>query len=342
MIKYIFIAIFSISAVSAKSIQIVSPTEIDDVEESFIQECSDNNNSIECGCLRSQLMLELSDQLQLLERQKDIENIDLALKSLAVSDRSVQFHALVVLGPWASQNGVDDHVYPFLTSEIPLLENYAAKILRYSNNSKYVQLAEQYLNGHTVSNPQNTESQFLYSSFNISDDFKEQFSLYPSSKHFSVADYDTRDFVGIGFISNNPISQILSFYDQSTNVVALNIQDKEKQWAELYTAGEQTVFFGPIAKQIQELQKKFEETQDLSLIPQIEKLANEFEVLSQTLLTPGLYAINPPNRDDNNSLVESARWYFLKPVNDRPSKLVFIYFDPLLQQTVIQLIKKRN
>lgn len=106
MKQLIMISLLSMNLLQARSIQVRAFKEIGNVAVAYTQTCKENKTSEACVALRAQLHLSIVDQLNILEQERNIKNVPIALKALKINDRAIRLSALIVLGPWAKRSRV--------------------------------------------------------------------------------------------------------------------------------------------------------------------------------------------------------------------------------------------
>ena len=302
----------------------------------YDQQCKadDEEPSLECGWLKGMVVAEVLEALEQTERSRDQRGASEAMEALDLDDEpEIQVAACRVLALFPYDTAATPKLTHMMFSPYTQVQSMAAVLLTRDPDQKMGGLGYQYNERHR-SNPSSSpyeEKQFPPSYAKLG------FPEYPGAVHFPPGDSDR----SIGWATTDSASDAESKLSQMLNVKSIGYQEWNDRSQQVYAKGAPSI--DPSAmEEIQKLSEEYAKTQDPKIIQKMEELQKK---MSEPAEKAGKIMENLVNNVSNPRLgldANTMRYFIAEEKEGRISKLIAVYPDPAIQQTVIEMMWDLN
>ncbi len=328
-----WVIVFSFQCALVSGFEVEKTRIVDDPIETYTEECT-GVDSIECDVLRSLVVGDLIENLEMMERGSDNRNLYAAREAFEVPDIRVKIAALKVLGQKVDQvPDMVDAVGELLKTENLFLQYYAARFIQRSKQSQWTRLANQFLNNHASQVPDMDE----FYAETAHPDLKEgQFQAFPNSTPSILLDIVKEKFQVAGFTCDASIDEVLAFYKNQTQGKLLTMEEALEFQSEQNMTFQNDYLSDPLFKDFERMTAELIKNPTQETAGRIEKKNIELKEKFNNLEMSPLYQLVPGGGFDED-LWKTAKLSYLDMKLHSPYRVIMVYFDALLGKTVVQL-----
>ena len=328
-----WVIVFSLQCALASGFEVEKTRIVDDPTETYTAECT-GVDSIECDVLRSVVVGDLIENLEMMERGSDNRNLYAAREAFEVPDIQVKIAALKVLGQKVEQvPDMVDAVGELLKTENLFLQYYAARFIQRSKPSQWTRLANQFFNNHASQVPNMDE---FYAETTHPDLNEGQFQAFPNSTPAILLDIVKEKFQVAGFTCDAPVEDVVAFYKNQTQGKLLTMEEAQEFQSEQNMTFQNDYLNDPLFKDFERMTAEFIKNPTQETVERIEKKNNELKEKYNNLEMSPLYQLAPGGGFDAD-LWKAAKLFYLDMKLHSPYRVIIVYFDALLGKTVIKL-----
>ncbi len=286
--------------------------------------------SLDCEWLRSLIVADVVEILEVFERSRDRRGAEKAMMALDVLDEpEILIAAGRVMGQFPDTPGLAEKAYPLFDSPYLEVQRIGADLLGRLANTALSPMGNQWSTNHS-----GVPAMGPYDELELPEHYAGMgFPEYPGVKRYAPADSDR----SIAWWTTDPPATVTSRLAESMGVQPIDYQ----AWATRIQAQQmklaQAMMDPKKMAEIQKLTEQYMKSQDPKIMERAQKLSEEMAAPMERSAADAEKALDRVAYPSGSTNVDEVSYLIAEEKDGRVARLVLVYPEAAVKRTVIQM-----